>query len=76
MLPPPQIRSWQHSLRLFHDMIVIGKEATIAFSAIDKLVAFFFNLEKAERKTDFTLVLCESQAKNNGLWWNLASMRI
>ena len=33
-------------------MIIIGKEKelTIAFSAIDKLVALFQNLEKAEKK--------------------------
>ena len=37
-------------------MIIIGKELTIAFSAIDKLVALFQNLEKAEKKNDFTLV--------------------
>ena len=48
-------------------MIIIGKKSTIAFSTIDKLVAFFFNLEKAERKSDSTLVLSASQAKSNGL---------
>ena len=29
------------ALHLFRNMNIIGKEATIAFSAIDKLVAFF-----------------------------------
>ena len=45
------------------------KESTIAFSArpIDKLVVSFQNLEKAERKSNSTLVLSESQAKSNGL---------
>ena len=43
------------ALHLFCDMIIIGKESTIAFSAIDKLVALFQNLEKAERKSDSTL---------------------
>ena len=37
-------------------MIMIEKESTIAFSAIDKLVALFQNLEKAERKSDSALV--------------------
>ena len=37
-------------------MIVIGKEATIAFSAIGKLVALFQNLARAVRKRDSTLV--------------------
>ena len=55
-------------LHLFRDMIIIGKESSIAFSAIDKLVDLFYNLEKVERKSDSTLVLFESQAKSNGLW--------
>ena len=55
------------ALHLFCDMIIIGKESTIAFSAIDKLVALVKNLEKAERKSDSTLVQSESQAKSNGL---------
>ena len=29
------------ALHLFRDMIIIGKESTIAFSAIDKLVTLF-----------------------------------
>ena len=39
-------------------IVIIGKESTrsIAFSAIDKLVALFQNSEKAERKSDSTLV--------------------
>ena len=56
------------ALHLFRDIIIIKKESTIAFSAIDKLVALFYNLEKAKRKSDSTLVLSESQAKSNALW--------
>ena len=48
-------------------MIIIEKESTIAFSAIDKSAALFQNLEKAKRKSDFTLVLSENQAKSNRL---------
>ena len=54
------------ALHLFRDMIIIGKESTIAFSAIDKLVVLFQNLGKAE-KSDSALVPSESQAKSNGL---------
>ena len=52
------------ALHLFRD---IGKESTIAFSVIDKIVALFLNSEKAERKIYSTLLLSESQAKGNGL---------
>ena len=38
-------------LHQYRDMITIGKESTIAFRAIDKLVALFQNLEKAQRKS-------------------------
>ena len=49
------MKSWHNAplntlptaLHLFRDMIMIAKESTIAFSAIDKLVALFQNLEKA-----------------------------
>ena len=54
------------ALHLFCDMI-IGKESTIAFSAIAKLVTTFFNLEKAERKSNFTLIKSETQAKIDSL---------
>ena len=66
---PPFLNTLLTALHLFCDMILIGKESTIAFSAIDKLVVLFQNLEKAEGKGNSTmLVLSESQAKSNGLW--------
>ena len=65
----PLLNTHLTALHLFRDMIIIGKESTIAFSAIDKLDALFQNLEKAERRSDSTLVglLSENQAKSNGL---------
>ena len=50
-------------------MILIGKESTIVFSAIDRLVALSYNLERAERKSDsaYSGLLSENQAKSNGL---------
>ena len=40
---PPSLNTLLTALlpHLFPDMIMIGKESTIAFSAIDKLVAVF-----------------------------------
>ena len=51
------------AFHLFRDMIMIGKDLTIAFSAIGKLVALVLNLEKAERKSNSTLALSESKAE-------------
>ena len=66
--PPLPLNTLLTALHLFRNMIIIGKESTIAFSAIDKLVALFYNLEKAERKSDSTLVgvsiLSGNQAKS------------
>ena len=64
---PPLLNTLLTTLLLFRDIIIIRKESTIAFGAIDKLVVIFQNLEKAERKSDSTLVLSENQAKSNGL---------
>ena len=54
-LPPPSLNTILTVLHLFCDMIIIGEESTIAFSSIDKLVALFYNLEKAERKSDYKM---------------------
>ena len=37
----PLLNTLQTALHLFRDMIIIGKDSTIAFSATDKLVALF-----------------------------------
>ena len=37
----PPLNTLLTALHLFRDMIIIEKESTIAFSAIDKLVALF-----------------------------------
>ena len=38
---PPKYASDSTPSTVFRDMIIIGKELTIAFSAIDKLVTLF-----------------------------------
>ena len=38
---PPLVNTLLTALHLFRDMIIIRKESTIAFNAIDKLVALF-----------------------------------
>ena len=63
----PPLNTLLTALYLFCGMIMIEKESTVAFSVVDKLVALFFNLEKAEKKSDSTFVLSESQGKSNGL---------
>ena len=64
----PPLNTLLTALHLFRGMIIIVKESSIAFSAIDKLVALFSNLEKAERKSGSTMILSENQAKSNDLW--------
>ena len=49
----PPLNTFLTALYLFCGMIMIGKESTVAFSVVDKLVALFFNLEKAEKKKRF-----------------------
>ena len=50
---PPPLNTLLTALDLFRDIFIIAKESTIAFSAIDKLVALFQNLEKVEREMRF-----------------------
>ena len=51
-MPSPPLNTILTALHLFCDMIIIG---TSAFSSIDKLVALFYNLEKAKRKSDYKM---------------------
>ena len=46
----PPLNTLLTALHLFRDMSLIGKESTIVFSAIDKLVALFHNLKKLKEK--------------------------
>ena len=66
---PTSLNTLLRALHVFRDMIIIRKESTIAFRAIDKLVAFFFKFGESLTKKRFYVsrLLSESQAKSNGL---------
>ena len=55
----PPLNTLLTTLHVFCDMIIIGKESTIAFSTIDKLVVYF-KIKRKLKKSDSTSVLSES----------------
>ena len=59
----PPLNTLLTALHLFRDMIIIEKESTIAFNAIEKLVTLFQNLEKAEKKRFYVSTICKLSEK-------------